>query len=854
MKRLQKESGIQRWGAAALRFGPAGVFSMTLLFAASNALAGPSSDVRRENSVAVQAFADCEAIVPGKDLQLVVSIKPEKDWHIYWQNPGGTGMPTAIEWMSSAGLKFGRTQYPLPTVHLDKQLDETSYILEGEPLFVTTVQVPAELSTGKEVTLTAKVSWLACKKECIPGEVEVSLKLPVAEKGAAPKPANAELFKKAQSALPEPGSAAKYVKISGKLSKESLKPTDTATAVFIVEIEPKHHMQSHKPAQEELIPTILFLELTDGLEFGEVEYPQGHVREDKILGKLSEYSGKIEIKVPLTVAEGTNKSPRAIRGVLQYQICTDSGTCFPPQHVELEIPVQMQGGDKAAASSENQSGIRVQPDSNSESPVEEAIVEKPLENESNSLKNQGLLYRTEQWFIRQGFLGILALSFVGGVILNLMPCVLPVISLKILSFVRQAHEDRKRILGLGLTYCAGVMTFFGLIAILYAKTSTQWGEQFQNPIIVLIMAGVVTALALSLFGVFTVFTPRVVNKLGEKAEAKEGFASAYFTGVLATVLGTACTAPALGAALGAATKLPPNEGPWVFVAVGLGMAMPFLFLSANPQLLRFVPRPGPWMGTFEAVMGFFLLGTVVWLLNSVRGLLGDYGLLLTMIYLLGVGMAAWMKGKMAWGDAVGRKAAIYSVATLMLVLAWLFPFRLLSTIDQLQSQQTRREELVALAKQIKLTGGPSASDVSWDPNAWNESNGEIPWVPYNPELVNKFVAKGYTVVVDFTADWCANCKTNLFVSINVDETKQLMRQLNVVPFVADYTRRDSSIRRKLEEYGRVSVPLFLVFKPGQPCTPQILPELFPPSVLQEALGKAGPSQMGEKLASNQAGQ
>lgn len=810
-----------------------------VLVLAVDASAGSSSSVERNNHVTVQAFSDREAIEPGSELSLLVSVKPDKDWHVYWQNPGGTGFPTKVKWKAPGGFKVGPTQYPVPLRHFDKELEETSFILEGESFFLTSVHVPGDASG--EVALTAEVSWLACKKECIPGDAKVTLLLKVADKGATAKPANEKLFERARGALPEPLSAAQYVKISGKLSREKLKPGDDATASLQIEIEPKHHMQSNKPVQEEMIPTVLFLELTDGLEFGEVEYPRGHEREDKILGKLSEYSGKIEIKAPVIVSEDADKAPRTIRGVLQYQICTDSGTCYPPQYIGVSIPVQMEGGEKAAATS------AVGP-AGTVSQSTEAHAEGTTEATSDSRGLDAI----QGWFISKGFYGVLLLAVLGGVILNLMPCVLPVISLKILSFVRQAHEDRARIMMLGLSYCAGILTFFGIIAVLFAKTGAGWGEHFQRPLVILILAAVVTAFALSLFGVFAVFTPKVVNKLGEKAESREGLPSAFFTGVLATVLGTACTAPFLSAAIGAASKYPAEQGAWIFMAVGFGMALPFLVLAANPAWLKFVPKPGKWMGTFESLMGFLLLGTVVWLLYPLGEQLGAWGLLLTMMFLLGVSIAVWLKGKVQFNDPLERRLAMNFFALVVLAAAWLVPFQWVSTLEKLEAAQGDEAKLIAMAERIRLTGGNSGlTDVQWDESRWDVTDGDIPWVPYDQQLVAQYVDAGYTVFVDFTAAWCASCKANLKSSIDIDRTKQVMRELGVVPFEADYTRKDKEIKEILASYGRAGVPLYLVFRPNETDSPKILPELLTPDIVIDALKEAGPSKAGQELAAAQ---
>lgn len=838
--RFRTASALRAWAIPALAL-------LTLGPAANQAaVAQSASPVKKDAHVSAQLFINLEAAQPGATLQAAVVLTPERNWHIYWKNPGGlSGMPTEFRWRIPDGASVGQTLYPVPRLKHDKLLNEDSYILEGESIFLTPVKVPESAAVGSKFPITVNASWLACKKECIPGEVELAVALPVIAHTEPAKPANEAVFKKATGSFPEPLTKAEFVKIGGRVDKTPVRPGDTAAAAIVLDIAAKHHMQSNKPTSEDFIPTVFFVERTEGLEFGEIKYPRAHLREDKFLGKLSEYGGKVEIRIPFTVAEDIDAAPKALRGVLQYQICNDAGTCFPPQYIEVSIPVQVEGGAKAGASAD----VPTPPPS-----VEAPEAPRPAEPVAGAPAapsagvDGGVLDRVQQWFIARGFIGVIILAALGGMILNLMPCVLPVISLKILSFVRQAHEDRARIFLLGLAYCAGILTFFGVIAYLFATSGRGWGEHFQNPVVILVLAGLVTAFALSLFGVFAVFTPQVVNKLGEKAEAREGLPSAFFTGVLATILGTACTAPFLSAAVGAASRFPAAQGAWIFMAVGVGMALPFLVLAANPAWLRFVPRPGPWMGVFEALMGFLLLGTVIWLLYPISGQLGDWGLFLTLIYLLGVSIAAWIKGRIKWGDPPARRLALHVAVVAMLALAWLVPFRWISTIEKLETGHRDRARLLALAEQARLTG-PSTGAVTWDPAVWEEKNGEIPWVPYDEALVRRFVEAGYTVFVDFTADWCASCKANLKSSIDIENTRKLLRELGVVPFEADYTRQDPELKRVLAGHGRAGVPLYLVYSPGQAASPQVLPELLTPGIVEEALRKAGPSKPASRLAS-----
>lgn len=800
----------------------------------------PASPTKSDAHVAARAVADRSAVVPGEPLHLLVALKPDKDWHVYWRGPGGsTGFPTAFEWSGPAGFEFSRTLFPVPKAHFDSELNETSFILEDESLFVTPVHVPENLEPGKEAVFKVVVSYLSCKKECIPGNVELSLSLPVAAKGAKSEAANAELFQRAQRHFPQPVEKAEHVKLSGRTDKATIKPGDQFAAYLAVELAAGHHMQSNKPADKDYIPAIFFLEPTDGFEFGEIEYPPGHERTDKLLGKMSEYSDKFELKIPVTVAADADKSPRWIRGVFQYQICNDAGTCYPPQHIEIAIPVQMEGGAAPKAEAGGQGlGTSQKAQVNNDLPVREGDgSSKPATGGAGSTN---ILIRFQDWLLQFGYFGAVLTAFLGGMILNLMPCVLPVISLKVLSFVRQAHEHRARVFWLGMTYSAGILVFFGAIALVYMLTDRKigWGEQFQRPHVNIGLAALVTAFSLSLFGVFAVFTPRVINKLGEKAEG-EGFLSAFTTGLLATLLGTACTAPFLSAAIGAASRFAsPAQGASIFLAVGVGMALPFVFLAANPGWLKFIPKPGPWMGAFEAVMGFFLLATVIWLLNPLRGQIGDYGLLLTLIFLLAVSIAVWIKGKIEFGASFGKKVRLYGLALAILALGWVLPFRVMSTIPRLVEEQNRSQELIAdgeLYREMGATGDVTVRKLDW-------KNG-IPWQHYKRDRALRDVRNGYTVFVDYTASWCANCKINKKTSIENAEVVALMKKYEVIPYEADYTNMIPEIKEDLDRFERAGVPLYLVYPAGNPEQPIVLPEILTPGILKDAIERAGPSRV-----------
>lgn len=835
----------------------AALFLPSSVHAASTASEPYTFKPAKEIVLTTQAMSDRDSIEPGANFNILISLKMQNDWHVYWSNPGGTGLPTKVTLKLPAGFQIGATRYPVPHTLYNNELDETSFVLPEESALIIPVKAPADLKSGGNIDVIARVSWLSCKENCIPGATNLSLSLPVVEPGKS-KPANADAFKSATGELPEPTTAAEHLKLSARIDPATAKPGAKLTAIVEADIEAKMHMQSNKPFEDFLIPAVVFIERVEGFDIGDVEYPAPHVREDPMMGKMSEYAGKIAFKVPIEVDKEADKTPRRIRGVLQYQICSDAGTCFAPQHISFEIPVQMEGGEKppaedwAAATlspSQEDGGVDNGASAGNTPSADRGNSEGPHGNQSagqaeSSTSDEGWLNQIQNKLLG-GFAGTLLLAVMGGLILNVMPCVLPVVSLKALSFVRQAKEDRLRIFALGLSYCAGIMAFFGILAFLFFSSSQGWGELFQNPIVILVLAAVVTAFALSLFGVFTVFTPQVISELGQKAEEREGLPSAFFTGMLATILGTACTAPFLSAAVAAASKYPPSQGAFIFLAVGFGMALPFLALSIFPAWLKLMPRPGKWMETFEVIMGFLLLGTVVWLLYPLGELIGSWGLVLTIIWLLGVALAVWVKGRIQYGDPMPRKIKLNLSALAIVALAWLLPFHFAYPIDKLEAEAAEHDRLYNLGRRADLLGNLDEK-LTWGADKW-KSPDEIPWIPYDPKLVQSYVSAGYPVFVDFTASWCASCKTNLKTSINTEESRALMRKHNIVPFEADYSRKQRWMKEAMESYGRASVPVYLVFAPNNPDKPEILPEFLTPGIVADALTRAGAA--GDQTAS-----
>jgi thiol:disulfide interchange protein len=415
-----------------------------------------------------------------------------------------------------------------------------------------------------------------------------------------------------------------------------------------------------------------------------------------------------------------------------------------------------------------------------------------------------------------GLLYYLWLGFLGGLILNVMPCVLPVLSLKIFSFIQQAGEEKGRVFRLGLTYCAGIFAWFMGLAILLAALKGQSGYavQFQNPFFIVILCAVVFVFSLNLLGVFEIILPgQMQNKLAG-ATMREGFGGAFFQGLLATVLATSCTAPLLGAALGFALSQPAPIILVMFASVALGMASPILLLSAKPGWMKFLPKPGKWMERVKQITGFVLMGTVLWLLWIVGQMLGSDAIIWCAALLLGLSMAAWLYGAFVTpvSPPATQRRALIAIAVIV------------GAVGFVTFRQLARSEKPAEA----LAGAPAEA-------------GGIAWEKFTPARLDAALAEGRPIFIDFTADWCVNCKFNERTVLDSTEVRGALKNGGFLMLKADWTRNDPDITAILRKFQRAGVPLYLVYPAGGG-TPQVLPELLTKQIVLDALATATPTK------------
>lgn len=403
---------------------------------------------------------------------------------------------------------------------------------------------------------------------------------------------------------------------------------------------------------------------------------------------------------------------------------------------------------------------------------------------------------------------VLVMGLAGGLILNLMPCVLPVLGLKLMAFAQQSGRARREVFEMNLWYVAGLFAVFFVLATAsvaanlgLGTSNLAWGEQFTSTNFNIVMASIVFAFALSFLGVWEIPIPGFIGEKAGHVQSKEGPLGSFLKGVLSTVLATPCSGPFLGPVFGFTLSQPTGVTYAVFAAIATGMALPYLLVGIFPGLVKFLPKPGAWMETVKEIMGFVMLGTVVFLFTFLDG---DY-VIPTLGLLFAIWMGCWWIGRGQtlaptspktgrWIQAAGLAAALGSVS-----------FTLLGPVESL-----------------------------------------IEWEPFSRARLAELREEGSTVLIDFSADWCLTCKLNLATAIETSDVKNLIEENRVIPLLADWTEENDEIKRMLESLQSRSIPLLAIYpgcRPGEPMRdPIVLRDLLTESQVLAAIREAGPSQ------------
>ncbi|KAA1257771.1 Thiol:disulfide interchange protein DsbD precursor [Rubripirellula obstinata] len=398
---------------------------------------------------------------------------------------------------------------------------------------------------------------------------------------------------------------------------------------------------------------------------------------------------------------------------------------------------------------------------------------------------------------------LLLFALLGGFVLNFMPCVLPVIGLKMMSFVGQGGENRKRIFALNLAYVAGICVVFAILAFFAIVFSFSWGQQFQYFSVRLGVTVGLFAFALSYFNVWEIPVPGMAaGKTSQDLQSKEGFTGAFSKGIFTTLLATPCSGPLLGGVFGATLGMTSPQIALVFAMLALGMSSPYLAIGMKPGLVKFLPKPGPWMETFKQLMAFLFIAAVCYFFYQ----FSDENKFPVFVTLMGVWFGCWIIGQVPGWAAIQKR-----------LLAWTAG--------------------VGIATAI----GVMAFTTLKAPPVLN-------WVDYDEQKLAAYQAEGKTVMVDFSAKWCVNCLVNLATAIDTEKTRRVVDRNNVVTMYADWTDRDPAMKVKFQELGSNSIPLLAIYPAGKPDQPIVLRDLVSQSMVIEALEEAGPSKNANEVA------
>lgn len=699
----------------------------------------------------VSMVADVRHARPGHTFNAGILMSMEKGWHTYWKNPGEAGLPTRITWTLPEGVTAGAIRWPLPHKY-NESGEIITYGYADENMLMVPITVAATVPAHGSITLRADVEWLECERVCVPGKASVTLSLPVSS--GTPAAAHAALFTRYQSQVP--GDTIP----PGDLSVV----TSTREGTGIVEIELTAHQAL---AVDE---TDFYPESIDDISIGRTQ--------------VTRNDNGVSLRVPLSAFEALH-GQRTLRGVVVYGFHAGERLAGA---LAINLPASFCGNLSSVDAGETGSVL-----DGSFTTVSSGVDDTPV-----------VLY--------------VLYALIGGVLLNIMPCVLPVIALKVFGLVTMGGSEPAKVRRHGAFFSLGILASFlalALVVIILKQAGEQvgWGFQFQEPGFVIAMAVVVFAFGLSLFGVYEINLPGVAaTGMGSVvAKTSGGYGGSFAEGIFATILATPCTAPVLGTALGFAFSQTAPVILLIFAAVALGMALPYLLLTAKPGWTRFLPKPGAWMVSAKQFMGFLMMATLLWLLYVLGKQLGMEAVIWTAAFLLFVGVACWIIGR-------------FATLTASRVQTW--------------SAWGVSAAVIVAGYMLFLSETLAAHDVLQAPEQVQGTKEGIQWQAFSVDRLDALLAEQRTVFIDFTAEWCLTCKVNEKTVLGDRAITERFAALGIVPLKADWTTRNPEITRLLQKFGRSGVPLYVIFPAGNPRAPIVLPEVITTGIVLDAVNKA----------------
>ncbi len=614
-----------------------------------------------------------------------------------------------------------------------------------------------------------------------------------------------------------------HVSATAGVSPKIFKPGETGVISVHVVIAAGFHIQSHKPLDNNLVPTELTIKKMANVKFGTVRYPKAiNIPASKVitpLGKLSVYEGSVKLRVPFRILKTAAGGNYTLHLDLQTQAC-NAVSCFIPQDDKLTVTlhVSASGGSQHATSAPNGtfiSGHGATGHPTGGGTTVDHSSGQTVRTAATSVAQQ-LAYIQNHPYAPANHMSIpmwalIFFALLGGLILNVMPCVLPVIPIKVMAMVEQAHGSRQKALRHALAFTAGVLTLFMAIALvlgvqkLTGDKNYFYGEQFQNPFFVVSLVVIVALAGLSMLGVWTINLPQAVYTAGPKSS---GYAGSFFTGLLATVLATPCSAPFLGVMITWALGRPIIITILFFALVGIGMSAPYLILAMFPGAIAKVPRAGRWSELLKQGLGIITIGVAIYLLGTLHGrheiLTGAF---VTLCFCLG----AWIWGQ--WPTYGMSELRVWTIRTAAVAVSALTAGGAVWFL----SGSLSANQPPAQAAPSQYGGATAAAQSSFLINHWQ---------PFNVYRMKAALSKGHPVVVDFTANWCVNCK---FVKATVLESSAVQHDFSksaVVLLRADLTKQNPVAQSLLVKLSGRSIPFLAIFSPRSPYRPEVLRDIY----------------------------
>ena len=689
-----------------------------------------------------------DGVTPGAPVWVGLQITHQPEWHTYWKNAGDSGLPTEMTWTLPAGVSAGEIAWPVPRKIPVGNLANYGYentVLLPVPFTVAPDFQPPLLANEVEVRL--KAAWLVCRKECIPEEGEFTLALPLQGSTALHKAD----FDAAQAAQPQPLAKPGAIEVHGNNLQVRLEGLPAAV---------QGKMLAFFPETPEVIRTAAVA----GKDWTQAWQGTTWTATMPLADQRSASPAVMPVVVALAEADRQPGQPVAWRA---------------------EAPV---AGTWPAAATAARAEV---------SPALQAALAANAANAANAAASASPTDLPPQ--PAGTFVVALLTALLGGLLLNLMPCVFPILAIKVLGFARQAGNasaHRKA----GLAYTGGVMLSFlalggGMLALRAAGAQLGWGFQLQSPGVVAALAALFTLIGLNLVGVFEF--GRAAPSSVCSAQARHPLANDFLSGVLAVVIASPCTAPFMGVSLGFAIGLPATQALLLFAALGLGLALPYLVAGFVPAIAHLLPKPGPWMGTLRRLLAFPMFATVAWLV--------------------------WVLGQQSGIDGAGTLLALL---VCMAAIVWAFTLR----------GRTRLViASVLIAFTALLTGaiGRNVLQVVEPARLAAGTAGNARWQPWSAQRVTELSGAGRPVFIDFTAAWCVTCQYNKKSTLADADVLADFDARKVAMLRADWTRRDPAITAALTQLGRSGVPVYVLQAPGKP--PVVLTEILSKDEVRAAL-------------------